>query len=409
MNANTGRVRWTQDSLLKALELVQNGTNIRRAAQLTNVPSSTLQTRLKTMNFKTPQLGRNPIFSKQQEDDLVTYVRFFSKIFYGCTGMQIRKVAYEYAEMYQIPHLFNKNLKMAGKDWLHCFLRRNGICLRKTENNCVYKEITANEDMKMFYRLLKDLMTTHSYLSRNIYYLFIFTYLQDPKKIDHENGHKRTTSLSDVNISAVCATNPLGTYISPMFIYPHQDTYENVEFTGLHKFAKKGWITENIFLDWLKHFSDVANNGEPILLILDNHSNYMSLLAFDFCEKNNISLLSVPPYCSTIVHPLDPLFVELLKLEYRQEYKAFVKSLAGEMISCYHAKIFLKAFERITSTSRADVGFAEAGIFPLNEHCGEELENSIIDPLIDSIKNEPEEIIASEEYFCKNEIITEEY
>lgn len=88
------KVKWSQNDVIKAFRLVEDGKSIREAARSTGVPFSTLQERLKNKNSDSPRLGRHTVFTAKQED-MASQIKFLAKIFYGCTALQIRKMAYE--------------------------------------------------------------------------------------------------------------------------------------------------------------------------------------------------------------------------------------------------------------------------------------------------------------------------
>lgn len=149
------KVHWNQGDLTRAFKLVDEGTSIRVAARSTGVPFSTLQERLQKKNSESPSLGRNPVFTKEQEAEMADQVKFLGKIFYGCTSIQIRKMAYEYAVKNNLKHNFNKNLGMAGKDWLKGFMKRNNLSNRKAEGMSLNRATAFNKDeVGLFFKLL---------------------------------------------------------------------------------------------------------------------------------------------------------------------------------------------------------------------------------------------------------------
>ena len=44
---------------------------------------------------------------------------------FGFTGAQLRKIAFEFAELNNIEHQFSREKKEAGKQWLRCFMSRH--------------------------------------------------------------------------------------------------------------------------------------------------------------------------------------------------------------------------------------------------------------------------------------------
>ena len=54
--------------------------------------------------------------------------------FYGLTIKDVRKIVYDFAEKNRIPNSFNKDLGLAGRDFVAGLLRRNPrLSLRKPE------------------------------------------------------------------------------------------------------------------------------------------------------------------------------------------------------------------------------------------------------------------------------------
>ena len=77
---------------------------------------------------------RDRVFNKSEEEELVRHLIDMQRRFHGLSPMEVRKIAYELAEQLQLKHNFNKDKKMAGKDWLSSFMARHpDISIRKPE------------------------------------------------------------------------------------------------------------------------------------------------------------------------------------------------------------------------------------------------------------------------------------
>lgn len=70
---------------------------------------------------------------------------------------------------------------------------------------------------------------------------------------------------------------------------------------------QSGWSTEEIFVQYLKHFVKFVKPSKEnkCLLFLDNHETHLSPEALEFAVSNGIVMLSFPPHCSHKLHPLD--------------------------------------------------------------------------------------------------------
>lgn len=79
-------------------------------------------------------MGRyRSVFTYEMERELIEHIKLLETRLFGFTRKEVLKLAYQYAEINNIPHNFNKEKKMAGKEWLAGFRRRHpDISLTKT-------------------------------------------------------------------------------------------------------------------------------------------------------------------------------------------------------------------------------------------------------------------------------------
>lgn len=87
-----------------------------------------------------------------------------------------------------------------------------------------------------------------------------------------------------------------------MFIFARQRMTPLIEKDGptgaLYTNSKNGWINEDLFVIWLKHFTAFAKATQVSTVLLDNHKSRISLHAFIFAKEKRISMLSIPPHSS---------------------------------------------------------------------------------------------------------------
>ncbi|KAB0803126.1 hypothetical protein PPYR_00096 [Photinus pyralis] len=315
-------------------------------------------------------------------------------------------MAFEYATRNNVKNNFNKLMKTAGRDWLEGFLKRNGLSIRKAEGTSMNRATVFNkQEVDHFYKLLGELIEKYHFLPKNIYNADEsgFTTVQEPGKVLAAKGQRRVGSITSWergrNITALCAMSATGGFIPPMMIYPrlrHSPALEKDGPVGaLYKCSKNGWITEELFVSWLSHFCEHSkpSENEKVLLILDNHSSHISLAGYEYCKKNNIVMLSIPPHSSHRIQPLDVSFFGPMKASYRQECNYFMKSNLGQKITPAEvASLFRKAFVKVASISKAEAGFKATGIFPYNPQVFDET-----DFLPHAALNESELVIENDE------------
>lgn len=329
----TERAQWTADDLTDAINDVKNGISIRTVAKNRNLPFSTLQERLKNMKTSAPRLGRKPVFTKEQESDIAEHLMQLTKMFYGLTPMQLRKLVFEYAEILKIPHRFDKTKKLAGKDWLEGFLKRNtNISVRKPEAISLNRLRGFNkEEVERFFNNLEQVMDKFKFSANKIYNMDEtgISTVHETSKILASKGQKRVGAVSSAErgqtTTVICAFNASGGYVPPAFIYARKRMTQCLQVNGpcnaLYLCSKNGWTNEALFVQWLHHFKKYSSPtiAEPVLLIIDNHGSHISKEAYEFCKENFIILLSLPPHSSHRLQPLDVVFYGPLKKAYNKE------------------------------------------------------------------------------------------
>lgn len=377
----TDKASWTMDQLEKAIKLIEEQNySVRKAAKTMNIPFSSLQKRYTKKTTKEPRLGRNTVFTADMEKELAEVIKKMANCFYGCTPSQIKRAAFEYAEALILKHNFNMSSRLAGRVWFEGFVTRNNISVRKPEATSINRVTAFNKtEVQQFYKLLEELMEKYKFIPKNIYNCDEtgISTVQDPGKVLAAKGQKRVGSITSwergKNITLLCTMSAAGGYVPPMFIFPRKRMTPTLEKDGpagaIYKCSDNGWINEELFLEWLKHFTQHTKPSaqEQILLILDNHASHISLAIHEHCKKNYIHMLSLPPHTSHRMQPLDVSFFGPFKAAYRRECDFLMKSQLSERITPYDvASLVKKAFSSVASISKGEAGFRATGIFPIN-------------------------------------------
>lgn len=140
----TQKGSYSEDAMQRALEFVQNKEmSIKKASEVFKVPRTSIHSRLKRQGLNPVRnLGRfKPVFTEKME--LCEHIIHLEKLFYGLSTTDLRRIAFQSAEANQINHPFNKDPKLAGKDWLISFLKRQGnLSIRRPEATSIAR-VTA--------------------------------------------------------------------------------------------------------------------------------------------------------------------------------------------------------------------------------------------------------------------------
>lgn len=124
---------WTEENMSRAIKEVTDGKlSCFKASKVYNLPLSTLKYKIKKYKdglsveeATKKQFGKTKlVFTEDQEKELVDCILFMENSLYGVSLADIRRFAYEMADRFHIVHNFDKEEKMASKDWLQGFLKR---------------------------------------------------------------------------------------------------------------------------------------------------------------------------------------------------------------------------------------------------------------------------------------------
>ncbi|KAG1681812.1 hypothetical protein GQR58_011609 [Nymphon striatum] len=129
----TTRGNWDESQMKAAIEAVrENKMSLRKAELVFSVPKDSLNRRVKGLlkSIPTDQPHKKlfspvrNVLSEDQENVLAKYIQEMDLSFYGLFINEIQRVVFEFVERNHIKHPFNKEKKMAGRDFVEGFLKR---------------------------------------------------------------------------------------------------------------------------------------------------------------------------------------------------------------------------------------------------------------------------------------------
>ncbi|XP_033226015.1 uncharacterized protein LOC117178694 [Belonocnema kinseyi] len=166
-----------------------------------------------------------------------------------------------------------------------------------------------------------------------------------------------------------------GSYVQPALIFHRKKmkgySMNNALPGSIGMVSDSGFINTNMFMEYLHHFRDnvqpTKENSE--LLILDNHSSHFSLAVVNYCRENGIHLLTLPPYSSHKMQPLDRGFFGSLKIRFAYECDKWLSANPGRVIGPTEvAHLVNEAFQKVATVKNATSGFKTSGMWPINKN-----------------------------------------
>lgn len=377
------RVPATEQQISRAEELIRLGKSKRSAANAVGISESCLRKRIKR-GGAAYSMGRfKPTFDKFQEEEFVRHCKKMDERFFGLTINDLRRLAYEYAEANKIDNRFDQSSKMAGRDWVECFLKRHpDLVIRQSAATSLARAIGFNKiQVDRFYKNLKDLYEEYKFQPSRIYNVDETGMSTVPKKTPKVVSAKGKKIVSKVvsaergiTITAICCMNANGHYIPPAFIYPRKRPRDELLDGGpsqsICMVSDSGFVNSELFVKWLPHFNHFVHPTEedPVLLILDNHSSHISLEVVKYARENNIVIVTLPPHGSHKLQPLDRSLFSPLKVKYSIECDKFMSQHPGRGITQYNvARLFQEAYKKVATLGNAESGFRVTGIYPFND------------------------------------------
>ncbi|XP_064598457.1 uncharacterized protein LOC135464820 [Liolophura sinensis] len=392
------------EAMLDAVRrVVEHGVGLRKVAKDRGISKSTLQRyvsnyRQNKQCSMSPNYFHSQIFTNQQERLLVDYLKTASKMFHGLTTKQTRHLAFEMASRNSLgmPSTWEEN-KLAGKEWLTGFLKRNPtLSLRSPEATSLARSTAFNRHtVGEFFDLLESQILKTKVTGARIFNLDEsgLTTVQKVPKVISEKGVKQVgqiTSRERGELITVCGiVSASGVALPPVMVFPRKN-YRDIFLTGAPEgtiglAAESGWMNSDLFVSVMRHVVNTTNSSKqnPIIITMDNHESHLSMAALEMAKENGVHIITLPPHTSHKTQPLDRTVYGPLKAFFNDEANSYMMRNPGKTITIYQmGQLIDAAWLKAATPSNIISGFKVTGIWPFNRNVfGDEefLPSSVID------------------------------
>jgi hypothetical protein len=133
--------------------------------------------------------------------------------------------------------------------------------------------------------------------------------------------------------------------------------------------TNNGWTTNEVGLDWIKHFDYYTapqTKGVYRLLIIDGHESHHSTQFELYCQEHKIITLCMPPHSSHLLQPLDVGCFGPLKQAYGRQVEDLMRASINHVSKLEFLCAFREAFFISMTQKTIQGGFAGAGLIPYN-------------------------------------------
>lgn len=227
--------------------------------------------------------------------------------------------------------------------WLDKFKQRHGLRQLKI---CGDRASADTEAAEKFVSEFLELVSDESLSPEQVYNAdesgLFWRYV--PRNTLATPEEKNPTGVKDSKerITILACGNAAGTHKNKLFVIGKSAkprAFKGVKvFPVIYRANKKAWMTQLLMNDWFEnHFIPEARRhlssiGFPvtakIVLILDNCTAHLSP---ELLSKDNVSVLFLPPNCTSLIQPMDMGIIRSLKCHYKSNFlREMIRALNGK-------------------------------------------------------------------------------
>lgn len=324
-----------------------------------------------------------PVFTIEQEKDLVKHILKMEEVLYGLTIKDVRSLAFQLAESNKLPNNFNRVNQLAGKSWVYSFFKRHPeLSLRTPERTSTARAQGFNKiTVGNYFNLLNSLFEKYKFSPDKIFNVDETGITTCPKKMSKivgQCGKKQiggiTSGERGVLTTIIMCMNAAGNYMPPHFIIPRQrpvpGILDDAPPGSTVSFHPSRWIQTSIFNDWFDEFLLFSKPSidKPVLLLLDGHATHVKNIdLITKARENHVHLLCFPPHTTHRLQPLDVSLMYPLSTYYSEEVRKWHVNHPGRVVTVHQIpKLFKPSFLKACSMETAVNGFEKTGICPIN-------------------------------------------
>ena len=372
------RKEWHEDSMKAAIQTVEDGQSVSKAARDHGVPKTTLYDRISGRVKHGVNPGPRPYLSNEEEKELRSYLKQCSKIGCGKTRRDVVAIVQNAASDKGV-----LRTSQVSSGWWRSFVKRNqDLSLRQGDaTGHVRMEAMNSETMEHYFALLKETLEAHDLVGRpaQIYNLDESGMPLNPRppKVVSPKGRQTKKvryccSGQKGQITVVACANVAGQALPPMVIFSASrlnPAWTKGEVPGTqYGLSQNGWINTELFESWfIEHFITNAVSARPLFLLLDGHSTHYQPQVIRFAMEHNVIMLCLPPHTTHESQPLDVGVFAPLKAHWSKVCHEFYQKNPGNVITKFNfSSLFSQAWYAAITPLNIMAGYRRAGVYPLN-------------------------------------------
>ena len=360
------------DRAVKAV--VQDDVSIRKAADMYDVPRSTLGDRVSGQVLPGTSSESIRYLCDEEEEELVTFIM-------GCASIGYPKTVKDILAIVQLILSSRGVHRTVTYGWWEAFRRRHpNLALRTSSSLSKARALASNRVvLDHYFDLLEETLEENGLKDRpcQIFNMDETGMPLDPKSLKtvHVQGDPNPYTIGAGNksqITIVGCVSASGQCLPPMVIWDRK-TLRPVLTTGevpgtLYELSSKGWMDQHLFEKWFsRHFLRYAPAVRPLLLLLDGHSSHYSPVTIKLAAEEQVLLFTLPPNTTHFCQSLDKGIFGPLKVTWRRVCHTYLSQNPGQVVHRYvFSQLFSSAWIEAMTIRNIVSGFRTTGIYPLN-------------------------------------------
>ncbi|XP_022910060.2 tigger transposable element-derived protein 1-like [Onthophagus taurus] len=373
------RANWTSEMMEEALQLLQQGLSQREVERRSGIPRRTLRAHMQSGSTER-SLGRKPILSKQQEEDLENRIIRLAEVGMPLTPKSLRRNIYSFIKANRINLKKKKNNQILGKDWFSAFQKRHprlskrrAQCMNPARTQKLNRFIVNDYFRKLRFTLEKNKMLHTPERIFNMDEKGCRLTLHHQQSVLVLKRTKRVHLVAQEhaeNSTVVACVNALGNAIPPMILFKgirQKPTFQDGLPAGSAVLmSPKGSMTTKLFCKWLEHFAKYKPTGK-VLLIFDGATSNLDMMVAQKAEELEIPLFCLPSNTTHELQPLDRAVFRSFEHFWDEELMTYWDQTPDRKLTKDRfSHIFTPVWEKCMSVANITSGFRVTGIYPFN-------------------------------------------
>lgn len=365
-----------ESRIILALEALKRDPklSIRTTAKIYNIPYTTLRYRRVGRTSRRDISANSRILTNLEEDVILQRILDLDSRGFQPRQSDIREMADSLRT--------NRDASRVGPRWAENFVKRHPELKMAFRRQIDYQRAKCEDPdiVRAWFKLVQNVRAKYGITDEDVYNFdetgFLMGMLSTAKVVTSSERVNRPRTIQPGNrewvtvIQGICATGwAIPSYIVVKGKYHLLPWYRDGQFPRdwrIHT-SDNGWTTNEIGLDWIKHFDMYTKDrtkGVYRLLVLDGHESHHSSEFEKYCQAQKIITLCMPPHSSHFLQPLDVGCFGPLKASYSKQIEKMMRMQITHITKDDFLAAFLEAFNTSMTVTNVQAGFRATGLVP---------------------------------------------